>query len=109
MISVVVLRDGEIVEAAEISWRSKCFKNIIPKRDPDKRGRVGKLWFLVPERRAAFCRHANKMLNVHGSNKESLYGFFGIVGIADRWLKDNGVTWGLMDTEKEISVGDVPF
>jgi len=93
VLSLMVFKNGNIVESSELAWEDSSCEKIIPKRDPDKKVGEMRYWWLAFDRRAAFCRYANKMLDKYGTNKESVFGFFGIAGLAEKYLKDRSVEW----------------
>lgn len=97
MLSLMVLKDGIVVRSAEIAWEDYSCEKIIPGRKPDRIEAGMKYWVIARDRRAPFCRHANRTLDKYGTQKESLYGFFGIVGIAEAHLKDSSLEWCLVE------------
>lgn len=104
-LSLAIAREGKVMERAVLCWRHRCIQQLQPKRSPDKDGGVSKVWVVRPEHRVNFLKYADRVLDKAGSEAESLYGYFGIMGAGSRWLRDATVDWCLF-LGREIEVGE---
>jgi hypothetical protein len=105
-LSLVVIEGRKIVETAVLCWSERCCNLIKPKREPDREKKNECAWVIAPEKRRVFGKHANKILEKHGSGAtEILYGFFALVGIGSRWVDNKDVRWCVYLGERELKPG----
>lgn len=105
-LSLVVLQNKKVVEAAELAWMEKTIAAIVPKRSPNASSKKSKFWLIADAKREVFVKHVDKVLDKTTSEKESLFGYFGIMGIASRWFEDKKVKWGLYLSIGKIVIGE---
>lgn len=105
-LSLVVLQNKRVVEAAELAWMEKTIAAIVPKRSPDASSKKSKFWLIADAKREVFAKHVDKILDKTTSEKESLFGYFGIMGIASRWFAEKRVKWGLYLSANKIVTGE---
>ena len=103
--SLVVLDGKIIVETALLAAEEKCWRNMLPKRAPDKSKGREAAWIVPLKRRRAFGKHVNLVLEKHKNNVAELYGFFGLVGIGTRWADDDRVKWCLYVGDRKLKKG----
>ena len=104
MLSLVVENSisGEQLIRAQLAWSEKTCEKIIPKRKADEEYDGEVYWNISVDRRAAFCRHVNRVIDEHGTKEESLFGFFVIVGTAEEFLKNRRVKWRLLLNDEPV-------
>lgn len=106
VLSLVVLRDRIVIEAVVLSQKAGCVKEILPPRAPDVESKEFKLWIAAPDRRANLVKRVDAMLDKHGTPRDMTHGFFGLMGVAQRWIEDVSVEIGLCLKAEEIRVGE---
>lgn len=104
--SLVVIDKATIIETAILSSREPCWRHMLPKRVPDKIKGKEAAWIIKLDRRRAFGKFVNKILEEYkDSYQEELYGFFGLVGIGTRWADNKDVIWCLYVGNRELEKG----
>ena len=113
MLSLVISKNGKVVEVGRISWSPKCEKDIIPSRLSDKENKGVQLWKIAIDKRRLFASHvvwALENMNTKSSgnkNTEELYGFFELVGLGKRWVDDRAVDWWLARSNMLLTAGKI--
>ena len=108
---LAVEQNSKVLEAVVVSWSEGCWKRMIPKRDPDEKDGL-RIWVVEHRSRRVFGSYSIKTLEqFHENNRwnhseEVLYGFFGVVGIGNRWVDRKDVKWCLVLGDKELARGD---
>lgn len=105
VLTLVVLQDGVPVEVAVLSHKDACIKSLVPSRAPDARGEKYKLWVVAMEKRESMVKRVDAVLDKLGTSKDMLFGYFGLMGIALRWIKDASVEIGLCLSTEELKAG----
>lgn len=108
-LSLVVLRDKRVVEFVKLGFDLDHINPIAPKRKPQHETDSSKFWVVDSRKRQALVGYVDGVYDkVEDSHKEreSLFCWFGLMGIASRWLRDTRVVWGLYLSPNEIVLGE---
>ena len=122
-LSLVVLRDKRVVEFTMLGENPDCIKPILPKRKPQDATKNSKIWIIDTTKRQALVDYIDDIYekleamlvrdedgqvrdeDLH-KTRESLCGWFGLMGLTSRWLADTGVVWGLYLSNQDIQAGE---
>jgi len=105
VLTLVVLRGKVPLEVTVLSHRDMCIKALIPQRAPDSSGEKFKLWIVAMEKREGMVKRIDIGLDKLGTSRDMLLGYFGLMGIALRWIKDASVEIGLCLSTEEAKAG----
>ena len=108
-LSLVVLRNKKVVAFAELGSSTESIGRMIPKREPQHKTEYSDFWVVDTVKRGALVKHVDSVYDdyksYNGPSFAPLYGWFGMVGIARRFLRDTGVVWGLYLSTNGVDIG----
>jgi len=115
-LSLVVLKDKRVVEFATLAEKPDCIKPIMPKRKPQQVTLRSKIWIINASKREALVEYVDDIYEQLEAmwmrekdgyrTRESLSGWFGLMGLVSRWIRDTAVVWGLYLSDNDIQSGE---
>jgi len=107
-LSLVVLNDKRVVEFTKLGSDLDHINPIAPKREPQHETRHSKFWVIDEKKRQGLVTHVDgvyERVKDNSERRESLFDWFGLMGLASRWQRDTGVVWGLYLSPNNIELG----